>query len=206
MSGLRLAELPALFWVLLAGRESRAQLRFVLAARRRTERERKAARRRDPVRAAVEAEAARLSLGGALADSSLLAQVRARDPQAWRTIRGNGELLRALSAAPPHEHEPASPGGIRFECGCTPGSFEVLVTEYRRKQREQRPGFIERGSAYDRRRQPFLLAGCSDGHEVLWVEGRGRVCLDCGRRDKATVTVSVNGTVLEIPYPEENGS
>jgi hypothetical protein len=31
---LRLTELPALFWAVLAGRESRARLRFILAGRR----------------------------------------------------------------------------------------------------------------------------------------------------------------------------
>lgn len=47
-----------------------------------------------------------------------------------------------------------------------------------------------------------LRAACGNGHpdhEMLWVEGRGRACLTCG--EAGSVPVSVNGTIVQVPWP-----
>lgn len=140
MSGLRLAELPALFWVLLAGRESRARLRFVLASRENAAR-----------------DAIRVQVG--------------RDIEAGKRAATTG-----------------------------PGASGMLL-QLRRSREAAALAATGAAQAYGLA-AGLRAAACDNGHPdhpVLWVEGRGRVCLTC--EGSESVTVSVNGTVVQVPWP-----
>lgn len=143
MGRLRLTELPALFWVLLAGRESRAQLRFILACRRETARE----RRRSLIAAAI----------GDM-EQELFGKIRRELPPAM-------PLPRARKRADP---EAMAAEIMRNWYGQEAAPFpghEMLLT----------------ATGTVRVKLPFTVGGPVEPHEVLWVEGRGRVCLTCDR-------------------------
>jgi hypothetical protein len=134
MGRLRLTEVPALFWVLLAGEQARKRLRRVLAARNRA-----------ALRHWMEQQAEKnpaVQIGRGLAAGFAY---------------GRGTYVQPEVGLPPGFEPPSA--ALR-----PPPEPRILAPWQANWAR--------------------LRYACPDGdasHEVLWVEGRGRLCLTCER-------------------------